>query len=116
MPKSSHHIVAPLSADLHGQVVGIVESLKQSPDATRQAEDLLGVIMAMTEAGLDFYFISPLRRIGAGTMTLKAAQLGLASTRKGMKMVIAKVLKSLTHDQLLHLAEFIETVTFEPES
>jgi len=116
MLKQHSHIVAPIPDELRTRALYIVEELRGRGKADKEAIDkLYGLIGDMTEAGLDFFFIEPLRRLRASKMMLSMAKVGISSMLKGSKMVVYKVLKKLDDRSLDAILDFIEEIIHEPE-
>ena len=115
MIKQTYHIAAPVPQEIRDKAATLIQRARYEGPATRHLNLLLDVISDLTEAGLDFYFISPLHRVKAGSMTLKVAQMGLNSTQKGMNLVIKKVLQRLDDRQLDSVVIFLQEILFEPD-
>ena len=103
-------ISAPIEDDLVHLTRIPIEQLREAESAKDHLDELVSLIMKLTDSGMTYFFIEPLERVKAGMITTKAAQLGLMSTQKGMKMVIQNVLGRLDDAQLLMLADFIEEI------
>lgn len=107
----------PLSEELRQQTLETLAKLRESSDR-RQHLPLLGdLISDLTEAGLEYYFVHSLEKAGVGVIGVSTAKLGIASTSKGIPVVITKVVGLMSDDQLLAVADFIEeALTEEPRS
>ena len=89
MLKQQSHIVAPIPDELRTRALYTVSGLKGRGKADKQAIDqLYELIVELTESGLDFFFLEPLRRLNAGSMMMGMAKMGISSMLKGSKMVI----------------------------
>lgn len=116
MLKQQSHIVAPIPDELKNRALATVNELRQRGTADKEAIDrLYSLIVELTEAGLDFFFLEPLRRLRAGNMMMSMARMGIGSMLKGSKMVIHKVLKKLDDRSLANILDFIEEIICEPE-
>lgn len=117
MLKHHSHIVAPIPDELRTRALYTVEELRSRGKADKEAVDkLYNLIIDMTDAGLDFFFIEPLRRLRASKMMLSMAKVGISSMLKGSKMVVHKVLKKLDDRSLAAILDFIEEIIHEPEN
>lgn len=117
MLKQNSHIVAPIPDEMRTRALYTVEELRERGKADKEAVDkLYNLIMDMTDAGLDFFFLEPLRRLKASNMLLGMARVGIGSMLKGSKMIIHKVLKKLDDRSLAAILDFIEEIIHEPES
>ncbi|SHK73074.1 hypothetical protein SAMN05216369_2927 [Marinobacter antarcticus] len=116
MLKQHSHIVAPIPDELRTRALYTVEELRKRGKADKEAVDKLhSLITEMTDAGLDFFFLEPLRRLKASSMMLGMARVGISSMLKGSKMVVHKVLKKLDDRSLAVILDFIEEIIHEPE-
>lgn len=117
MLKQQSHIVAPIPEELRTRALYTVCELKERGKADKEAIDkLYNLIVELTEQGLDFFFLEPLRRLNAGSMMMGMAKMGIGSMLKGSKMVIHKVLKKLDDRSLASILDFIEEIIHEPET
>lgn len=116
MLKQQSHIVAPIDDELKTRALYTVSELRARGKADKEAiDELYALIVELTESGLDFFFLEPLRRLKAGTMMMSMARMGIGSMLKGSKMVIHKVLKKLDDRSLANILDFIEEIICEPE-
>ena len=116
MLKQQSHIVAPIPDELRTRALYTVGELRERGKADREAIDTLyGLIVELTEQGLDFFFLEPLRRLRASSMVMGMARMDIGSMLKGSKMVVHKVLKKLDDRSLAAILDFIEEIIHEPE-
>ncbi|MCK2149173.1 MULTISPECIES: hypothetical protein [Marinobacter] len=116
MLKQQSHIVAPIPDELRTRALYTVEQLRERGKADKVAIDqLFELIVELTDAGLDFFFLEPLRRLNAGSMMMGMAKVGISSMLKGSKMVVHKVLKKLDDRSLDAILSFIAEIIHEPE-
>ncbi|WP_372987343.1 hypothetical protein [Marinobacter sp.] len=117
MLKQQSHIVAPIRDELRTRALYTVGELRERGKADKEAIDkLYELIVELTEEGLDFFFLEPLRRLKASSMMLGMAKMGISSMLKGSKMVVHKVLKKLDDRSLAAILDFIEEIIHEPEA
>lgn len=117
MLKQQSHIVAPISDELRTRAIYTVGELKDRGKADKEAIDkLYNLIIELTESGLDFFFLEPLRRLRASNMMMGMAKMGIGSMLKGSKMVVHKVLKKLDDRSLASILDFIEEIIHEPDA
>lgn len=117
MLKAQSHIVAPIDDELRTRALYTVGEIRSRGKADKEAVDqLYNLIVDLTESGLDFFFLEPLRRLNAGSMVMGMARMGIGSMLKGSKMVVHKVLKKLDERSLASILDFIEEIIHEPEN
>ncbi len=116
MPKHQHHLVAPIPEDLVNEANELIADIRANGADKKRRESLYNLIMRLTETGVDFFFLEPLRRMEAGPVMQKMAQMGIGSMLKGTRMVIHNVLKKANEKHVEGILVFIEEILFEPES
>ncbi|MFE8072707.1 hypothetical protein QQM79_16740 [Marinobacteraceae bacterium S3BR75-40.1] len=116
MVKNQYHIAAPVPEELAQRAAHLINCIRYEGPTKEQKEELYELIVELTEVGVDFFFLEPLRRLGAGPVMMKMANMGLNSTLKGTRMVIHKVLKRIDNKHLDGIVDFIEEILFEPEA
>ena len=99
-----------ISPELMAEAQEALAAVRQDPAHKPNVEALLDVVLELTDRGLDFYYLEPLRRARAGTMTTSAAKLGLAAAGRGIPPIIRRVIGSLDEDQILGIADFIDEI------
>ena len=116
MLKQQSHIVAPIPDELRTHALYTVTELRERGKADKEAIDkLFELIVDLTDNGLDFFFLEPLRRLNASSMLMGMAKMGIGSMLKGSKMAVHKVLKKLDDKSLSAILDFIEEIIHEPE-
>lgn len=103
----------PLSEELRQQTVETIAKLRESSDRRQHIPLLSDLISELTEAGLEYFFVHSLKQAGVGLIGVSTAKLGIASTSKGIPVVINKVVGLMSNDQLLAVAEFIDESLIE---
>ena len=116
MPKHKHHLVAPIPDELVSEAHELIADIRANGADKKRREHLYNLIIRLTETGVDFFFLEPLRRMEAGAMMQKMAQMGINSMLKGTRMVIHNVLKKADQKHVEGILVFMEEILFEPES
>lgn len=91
-----HHSVA-----LRAKTLAVLGKLERAEDAARHSESLADVVVELTNAGLDDYFMRPLKLAKAGFVVQQSANIGMAGAQKVMATVIRQVIGRMEHPQLL---------------
>lgn len=116
MPKHKHHLVAPIPEDLANEAHGLIADIRTNGANKKRRESLYNLIIRLTETGVDFFFLEPLRRMEAGAMMQRMAGMGISTMLKGTRMVIHNVLKKADEKHIEGILVFMEEILFEPES
>jgi hypothetical protein len=99
-----------ISSELRQQAEAIVHNIRSDPDRQRHVPVLVDVVLAMTNRGLHYYFLHPLEEAGVGAVTRRAVALAIGTAGRTLPVVVRKTVKSLSDEQLLSLADFIDHI------
>ena len=116
MPKDQHHLAAPLPESLVTETNQLIDDIRANGVTKQKREELYNTILKLTETGVDFFFLEPLRRMEAGPMLQKMASMGISSMLKGTRMVIHNVVKKADDKHIEGILVFMEEILFEPET
>ncbi|MFO1419506.1 MAG: hypothetical protein U1F59_00805 [Candidatus Competibacteraceae bacterium] len=90
--------------ELHAKVLHLLETLEQADDPTRHRGALGDLVVELTNAGMDDYFLQPLRLAKVGFLVQQTANLGVASATRIMAPMIRNIIGRLDKDQLLSVS------------
>ncbi len=93
--------------ELHAKVLHLLETLEQAEDPTRHRSALGDLVVELTNAGMDDYFLKPLRLAKAGFVVQQTANLGVAGATRIMAPMIRNIIGRLDRDQLLSIGGYI---------
>jgi hypothetical protein len=89
------------SEGLRKKTLSVLSTLEQAEDATAHREALADVVVELTNSGLDYYFMKPLKLAKAGFIVQQSANLGLAGAQQVMGSVIRNIIGRMDRPQLL---------------
>ena len=89
------------SDGLRKKTLSVLSALEQSQDATAHRDALANVIADLTNSGMDYYFMKPLKLAKAGFIVQQSANLGLAGAQQVMGSVIRNIIGRMDRPQLL---------------
>lgn len=92
---------------LHAKVLHLLETLEQVPDPSKYRGALGDLVVELTDAGIDDYFLQPLRVAKVGFVVQQTANLGVAGASRIMAPMIQNIIGRLNKTQLLTIAGFI---------
>jgi hypothetical protein len=92
------------STALHARMLEVLEALESAADPTCHRGALADVVLELTEAGLDFYFVKAVQDAKVGYMAEQSTKLGLSSIRKVMGPVVRRVIGGMNEAQLLSVS------------
>jgi hypothetical protein len=96
-----------ISPDLRARTEAALATVRADPADRARVEELVEVVLELTEVGLDYYYLEPLRRARVGAMGSTAARMGIATVGRGIPAIVRRVIVSLDEEQVLEIADFI---------
>lgn len=110
-PESGANMVAfEISPELMARAEEALAAVRAEPGHTPNVDALVEVILELTDRGMDFYYLEPLRRARVSAMATSAARLGFAAASRGIPAIIRRVVSSLDEEQLLGIVDFIDEI------
>jgi hypothetical protein len=95
------------SASLRARTNGVLAAIARDEDPTQHAGALSRVVLDLTNAGLDYYFLRPLKQAKVGFVAQQTARLGMAGTLRMMSPVIHRILAGANATQMRVIARHI---------
>jgi hypothetical protein len=95
------------SAALRAQTLKLITSIEQDDDPTLHADSLAALVVALSGAGMDFYFLKPLRQAKVGFMAQQTASLGTGAALRVMAPLIRSILRGASGAQLRTIVRHI---------
>jgi hypothetical protein len=89
------------SAALRKKTLSLLDSIEQAEDATMRRDALSDLVMELTNSGMDYYFLRPLKLAKPGFLVEQSANLGLAGVRQVMGSVVRQIIGRMDSPQLL---------------
>jgi hypothetical protein len=95
---------------LRAKTLGVLAALEQAQDRTRHRNALTDIVMELTDSGLDYFFIRPLKLANAGFVVEQSAQLGMVGVKRVMGPVIRNIIGQMSAQQLLAVSAHIRAL------
>jgi hypothetical protein len=92
-----------LPDDLRARTLTVVAAIEQSPEPARHRQALAELVVDLTNAGMDYFLMQPLRAADAGFVTVQAASLGMSGAQQVIGSVIRNVIGSMDGRALLSI-------------
>ncbi|MEJ6004906.1 hypothetical protein WG899_05065 [Paucibacter sp. AS339] len=89
------------SEALRKKTLSLLNTLEQAPDATTHRDALANVVVELTNAGLNYCFMRPLKLAKPGFIVEQSANLGMAGVQQVMASVTRQVIGRMESPQLL---------------
>jgi len=95
------------STSLRANTLAVLTTLEQAQDCTRYSNALTDIVMELTDSGLEYYFLRPLKLANVNFVVEQSAQLGMAGVKRVMAPVIRNVIGRMDAQQLLTVCQHI---------
>jgi hypothetical protein len=82
-------------------------TLEQAEDPTTYRDALGDLVVELTDAGMDYYFLKPLQLAEAGFVVQQSANLGMAGALRIIGSVIRNIISYMDKTQLLTICGYI---------
>jgi len=99
------------SESLRTKTLGVLHDIETAKDRKPYRNALADVVVELTESGMDYFFLRPLKIAEAGFMTQQSANLGMAATTSVLGSVIRNVIGRMDERQLLVICGYIRQLT-----
>jgi hypothetical protein len=89
------------SGDLRARTLAVLAALEKSANPAQHRDDLAEVVVDLTDAGMDYYFMKPLKLSKANFIVQQSARVGMAGTLQVLGTVIRNIVGRMDGPQLL---------------
>jgi hypothetical protein len=95
------------SAGLREKTLSVLGALERAHDATSHRAALADIVTELTNSGMDYYFMKPLKLVKAGFIVEQSAKLGMAGAQQVMGSVLHNFIGRMDRPQLLFVCGYI---------
>ena len=95
------------STSLRANTLAVLTTLEKAKDCTRYSNALSEIVLELTDSGLEYYFLRPLKLANVGFVVEQSAQLGIGSVKRVMAPVIRNIIGHMDAQQLLKVCQHI---------
>lgn len=99
------------SAALRTRTEKLLAAIEQDGDPTGHARTLADLVVDLSEAGMEYYFLKPIRQAKLGVVAQKTAEFGTSGALRIMSPIVRTVLHGATAAQLRVIAEHMRHLT-----
>ncbi|MGP8169893.1 hypothetical protein [Rhodoblastus sp.] len=89
------------SESLREKTLSLLSTLEQAEDATKHRDALASLIIELTNSGMEYYFVKPLKLAKPGFIVEQTANLGLAGVQQLMGSVVRQIIGRMDGPQLI---------------
>lgn len=95
------------SKALREKTHSVLSALESNPDHAKHGEAIADLVAELTEAGMDYYFMKPLKLAQVGFVGEQSARLGMSGAVKLISSVSRNYIVRMDKTQLLVVARYI---------
>ena len=95
------------SKALREKTHSVLSALESNPDHAKHGEAMADLVAELTEAGMDYYFMKPLKLAQVGFVGEQSARLGMSGAVKLISSVSRNYIVRMDKTQLLVVARYI---------
>lgn len=109
-PQPRYFICFPLPAHLFERSQALLARVSQDSHVELYRDDIIQSLEDLIEEGINVFYTAPMTKVRVGRITKAAADLGMATVKKGSSVVLHKVFKTMPHEAMVPLAAYFETL------
>ena len=95
------------SKSLRTKTLAVLSTLEKAKDSTQHRDALADIVVELTDCGMEYYFLRPLRLAKAGFFVEQSANVGMAATTRVLASVIRSIIGRMDNPQLLTVCSYI---------
>jgi hypothetical protein len=95
------------SKSLRAKTLAVLATLEKAKDSKQHRDALADVIVELTDSGMEYYFLRPLKLAKAGFFTEQSANLGMAVATRALASVIRNIVGRMDNPQLLFVCGYV---------
>lgn len=95
------------SENLRKKTLDTLDAVERAKDSRQHSAALADVVVELTDSGMDYFFLKPLRLAGAGFFTEQSANFGMTAATTMLAPVIRKIIGGMDGPQLLTVCGFM---------
>jgi hypothetical protein len=92
---------------LRAKTLRVLQDLENAEDGRVHSKALADLVVELTESGMDYYFLRPLKIAKAGFIVQQSANLGMGATTRVLGSVIRNIIGGMDEGQLLAICGYI---------
>ena len=95
------------SNSLREKTLAVLNTLEKAKDSTQYCGALADIVVELTDSGMEYYFLRPLKLAKTGFFVESSANVGMAATIGILASVIRNIIGRMDKAQLLTVCSYI---------
>ena len=92
---------------LRAKTLAVLSTVEKAKDKTEHRDALSGIVAELTDSGMEYYFLRPLKIAKSGFLTEQSARLGMSATTSVLGSVVRNIIGRMDAPQLLSVCSYI---------
>jgi hypothetical protein len=106
----------PIPKDLETKINTLLDNMRKAEDKTRYSTDLYNIVQELSNVGLEYFFVQPLKAAKIGMLKMKSVEMAISVGKSGIFSVAKGILKAMTNEQLEIIIDLFEkSLTVHPD-
>jgi hypothetical protein len=97
-----------ISEGQYDRVLETVAALRANPGDQAVVDNLIHLVLDLTDTGLGYFFVYPLELAGVGTLRRKGVEVAIGTAGRVLPSVVRSTISSMSESQLVKIADFME--------
>lgn len=107
-----YYLVFPLDETVRVKFAEVLKAIEESQTVESYASELIEVFKEIVSEAVRYYYYLPTEYIGVSGFAKKAADLGMDTTVKGIQRIIRRVIKEVSHKEVVLFADSLPHFVF----
>ena len=95
------------SESLRAKTLAVLATLEKSADRTKHRDALAAIVVELTDSGMEYFFLRPLKLAKVGFFVEQSANLGMSATTGVLASVMRNIIGGMDGPQLLAVCSHI---------
>jgi hypothetical protein len=95
------------SEGLRAKTLTVLSTVEKAKDGRQYRSALADIVVELTDCGMDYYFMRPLKLAKAGFLVEQSANVGMAATTRVLASVVRRIIGGMDNAQLLVVCGYI---------
>ena len=95
------------SESLRAKTLAVLTALEKAKDGKQHRDALADIVVELTDTGLEYYFMRPLKLAKAGFVTEQSANFGMGAVKRVFGSVLRNIIGRMDNPQLLSVCSSI---------
>jgi len=107
LPSTKPYLRFYHSESLRAKTLAVLATLEKAKDGKQHRGALADIVVELTDSGMEYYFLRPLKLAKVGFFVEQSANFGMGATKRIFASVIRNIIGGMDNPQLLSVCRYI---------